>query len=33
MTPHLKSLGAVEMPQREYLGRLHTALRLNRSFM
>ena len=32
MTPHLKSLGAVEMSQREYLSRLHTALRLNRSF-
>jgi leucyl/phenylalanyl-tRNA--protein transferase len=33
MTPHLKSLGAIEMPQREYLNRLRAALRLNRSFM
>ena len=33
MTPHLKSLGAVEIPQREYLDRLRTALRLDRSFM
>ncbi len=32
MTPHLKSLGAVEISQREYLSRLHTALRLNRTF-
>jgi leucyl/phenylalanyl-tRNA--protein transferase len=33
MTPHLKSLGAVEIPQREYLSRLHAALRLDRAFM
>ncbi len=32
MTPHLKSLGAVEIPQREYLSRLNAALRLNRAF-
>ncbi len=33
MTPHLKSLGAVEIPQSEYLARLHTALSLDRSFI
>jgi leucyl/phenylalanyl-tRNA--protein transferase len=33
MTPHLKSLGAVEISQREYLSRLQTALRLDRAFM
>ncbi len=33
MTPHLESLGAVEIPQREYLDRLRTALRLDRSFV
>ena len=33
MTPHLKSLGAVEMPQREYVDRLRSALRLDRTFM
>jgi len=33
MTPHLKSLGAVEMPQREYVDRLRAALRLDRTFM
>lgn len=32
MTPHLKSLGAVEIPQREYLSRLQIALQLDRSF-
>jgi leucyl/phenylalanyl-tRNA---protein transferase len=32
MTPHLKSLGAVEISQQEYLGRLQTALRLDRTF-
>ncbi len=33
MTPHLKSLGAVEIPQREYLSRLQAALRLHRAFI
>ena len=33
MTPHLKSLGAVEISQREYLSRLQAALQLNRAFM
>ncbi|MGA7162247.1 MAG: leucyl/phenylalanyl-tRNA--protein transferase [Bacteroidota bacterium] len=32
MTPHLQSLGAVEISEREYLGRLHAALQLNRTF-
>jgi len=33
MTPHLQSLGAVEISQREYLSRLQAALQLNRSFL
>lgn len=33
MTPHLRSLGAVEISQREYLQRLSTALQLQRSFL
>ncbi len=33
MTPHLESLGAVEIPQREYLKRLQRALLLQRSFV
>ena len=33
MTPHLESLGAVEVPQREYLKRLRQALLLQRSFI
>jgi len=33
MTPHLKSLGAVEITQREYLSRLRSSLRLERSFL
>ncbi len=33
MTPHLQSLGAVEISQREYLSRLHAALQLDRSFI
>ena len=32
MTPHLQSLGAIEIPQREYLSRLRTALQVQRSF-
>lgn len=32
MTPHLESLGAVEIPQREYLKMLRRALLLQRSF-
>ncbi len=33
MTPHLGSLGAVEVQQAEYLKQLRVALRLSRSFM
>jgi len=33
MTPHLRSLGAVEITQREYLSRLRSSLRLERSFL
>ncbi len=33
ITPHLQSLGAVEISQREYLSRLQAALQLNRSFI
>jgi len=33
MTPHLQSLGAVEISQSEYLKRLRAALRLSRTFM
>jgi leucyl/phenylalanyl-tRNA--protein transferase len=33
MTPHLESLGAVEISQREYLKRLQRALLLQRSFV
>jgi leucyl/phenylalanyl-tRNA--protein transferase len=33
MTPHLESLGAVEISQTEYLRQLRVALRLSRSFV
>ncbi len=33
MTPHLESLGAIEISQREYLKRLNTALHLQRTFL
>lgn len=33
LTPHLKRLGAVEIPRREYLSRLRAALKLDRSFL
>jgi len=33
MTPHLESLGAVEISQGEYIARLHAALQLKRTFM
>jgi leucyl/phenylalanyl-tRNA---protein transferase len=32
LTPHLASLGAVEIPHQEYFRRLQTAIRLDRSF-
>ena len=33
MTPHLESLGAIEISQREYLKRLNSALHLQRTFL
>lgn len=33
MTPHLESLGAIEISQREYLKRLNAALQLQRTFL
>jgi len=33
MTPHLKSLGAIEISQQEYLKRLNPALKLQRTFL
>lgn len=33
ITPHLESLGAIEISQREYLKRLENALQLRRSFL
>jgi leucyl/phenylalanyl-tRNA--protein transferase len=33
MTPHLESLGAIEISQREYLKRLNAALQFQRTFL
>ena len=33
MTPHLESLGAIEISQHEYLKRLNAALQLQRTFL